>query len=609
MSRSLRWKSLILAAVAATASLAAAGAHAQTIYGFGDSLLDTRRTCALGTYPSGSFGTCSNGEGALEFLPSYSRYSFSKANDYASGGAGTGAYNLVSFLGPALAPGVDTQISEFAAAGGRIGADDLVVMSGISNNVYELQSNPALTGQALAATTLADIQRGVSGLIGAGARNIVYYGGTPADAGVTEITTPQAAAYSAGVNNGLASTLAAFARPGLRIRLFDFEAVYEKAVLQPAYYGFTATGECVADPTCVHASMAVQDQRFLYDVHPTQPGEQLLARYIGKLITSDDGLAAQSEIAGGASDDFTGALLRRLDAGRAYSRDGFSVDAASPGHIQLFADGGHAYSDRDDWSGPGGAADGYGDETDALEVGASYRADAHTREGLSIGYTRSDGRLNDNAGAVDVDSVHVAGFASLTWPNRFADLVVGYSRHDLFADRSGVVGRLDGAPQGDAITAAAQTAWLIPLGPVQVGPIANVTYDRTRIGAYTETGDPILTQHVEAQTLQTLLGGVGLEARSSFQALGRPVQPFLNLTAEHDFLDGSRTLLSENTNARALPVYTVIGAGQTTRTFGLATAGVTTSIVTGLALVVDAQASAFGQGSGYAVNAGLSHAF
>ena len=47
----------------------------------------------------------------------------------------------------------------------------------------------------------------------------------------------------------------------------------------------------------------------------------------------------------------------------------------------------------------------------------------------------------------------------------------------------------------------------------------------------------------------------------------RPVNSFLSLTAEHDFLGGARTLLAAETVALALPIYTVV-QGNPDRTYG-----------------------------------------
>ena len=69
---------------------AAASAQTGTIFGFGDSFIDTRRLCAALGYP-GSAGGCSNGLNNVQYLSTLTGYSLNPANIYAVAGAGTGA--------------------------------------------------------------------------------------------------------------------------------------------------------------------------------------------------------------------------------------------------------------------------------------------------------------------------------------------------------------------------------------------------------------------------------------------------------------------------------------------------------------------------------------
>jgi outer membrane lipase/esterase len=93
---------------------------------------------------------------------------------------------------------------------------------------------------------------------------------------------------------------------------------------------------------------------------------------------------------------------------------------------------------------------------------------------------------------------------------------------------------------------------------LQMRPVGGLVYARSRVGAYTETGDPLLTFVVGDQLLDSLVGSVGVQSRFPLVTGGRVMSPYLNITAEHDFLDGSRTILATETQSPLLPILTLI---------------------------------------------------
>jgi phospholipase/lecithinase/hemolysin len=168
--------------ILATSPAAAQVQQYGTIFGFGDSLLDTRNYCKYLNYPNGGAGTCGNGPNSLQQLPSITGYSFNSANDYAVGGSGTG--------NEAVLPGVMGQVALLQDSGTRIGANDLVVVSGAGNN-HSALFQPGMTPPALAQQALTEQFNNISQLIGLGARNLVVYtsGGTPPTA-ILQIDRP-----------------------------------------------------------------------------------------------------------------------------------------------------------------------------------------------------------------------------------------------------------------------------------------------------------------------------------------------------------------------------------------------------------------------------------
>jgi uncharacterized protein YhjY with autotransporter beta-barrel domain len=104
-----------------------------------------------------------------------------------------------------------------------------------------------------------------------------------------------------------------------------------------------------------------------------------------------------------------------------------------------------------------------------------------------------------------------------------------------------------------------------------LGPIGGLTYSRVWIDAYNENGDPLLTQAVSKQDLEGLTGSAGVQFRLPSTMIPR-FNPFLNLTAEHDFIGNARVITTAQTYALGLPIATQVTDGHS-QTYGKVAGG------------------------------------
>jgi outer membrane lipase/esterase len=123
-----------------------------------------------------------------------------------------------------------------------------------------------------------------------------------------------------------------------------------------------------------------------------------------------------------------------------------------------------------------------------------------------------------------------------------------------------VIDVIHGSTSADTFTAAARAGYLINAGVVRVGPIAGFNYTHGVIGAYTESGDILLTMMVDRQTLNALTGNAGLQLRLPFVVGMVPYSPFINLTAEQDFAGSGRNVTTTLVTAPLLPILTPVSA-------------------------------------------------
>ncbi|MBV8575431.1 MAG: autotransporter domain-containing protein, partial [Acetobacteraceae bacterium] len=515
-------------------------------------------------------------------------------------------------------PTVAQQILAFASAGRSFQPNDLIVLGGMPNNWAAMflgipdPNGQPYTPQTLAGATLTQQYNNLAQLIKAGGHNFVvenmfststynWYnlaGFYPFGPPYNQIPDLQVAHSFWGlVNANLAATLAPLAAPGVRIRVIDLGAIYTRAYTDPASYGFKTGTSCVFDPGCLTASKDVQNQHFMYDLHPTDAGYAIIARYEANLIAAQDGLAAQGDIAQISALNFSDSIFARLDANRSADprvtgvpdQSYASMDSpalytkAVPPRLapelplSVYMAAVYASGSRADRFSADGNGAGFGYTLAGGTLGADYKVDPNIRVGGALNYTNPVANLNGGTGHLNLDSYQIAGFASFTYPHLLTDVVATYGHHVYQISRPGVIDTITGSTAGDTFTAGFKSAYLFDVGRVRMGPLVGLTYDYTTVNPYTESGDPIITQWVARQNLKGLTGSAGVQFRAPFNIGAHLVTSFVNLTAEHDFLSGARTLLAAETAALALPIYTLVPANPD-RTYGKVAGGLSTAI-------------------------------
>jgi outer membrane autotransporter protein len=153
-------------------------------------------------------------------------------------------------------------------------------------------------------------------------------------------------------------------------------------------------------------------------------------------------------------------------------------------------------------------------------------------------------------------------------------------------------------------TSLSKAGYLFDIGPLRVGPIAGLNYVNARIAGYTETGDILITQIVDGQDIDSLTGSAGVQLRFPF-ALGAGLySPFVNVTAEHDFLGSGRTITTTQVTTPLLPVLTP--SDDRDRTYGRVTGGVAANLGTNMDAMLNASTTfARAGGNEFAINGGL----
>lgn len=519
---------------------------------------------------------------------------------YAGADSGPGA--------PPLLLGFGQQIDASLALGQRFGENDLVVINiggndgGASTGGLSLADAPAT-----AATAAANIGNGVRTLVNAGARNFMIntFDDPSIIPNVSSGMYGQEAIAADRLYGSLLyaqeeAALAPLAQSGVRIFTFNLSQFGRQVDANPALYGFTnVSTPCQNTPACATPTSPGQYTNATFDgLHLTTGAFLLAARYMDNLLLAPTTFPGQVDFAQAITGSFAASTLNRLDAGHYAPRDD-----AKPFSFYVTAAGDKGEDDGNS------DATGYHYNSVGGTLGFDYQLNAQLALGAVFSYSSPNVKLDGGAGHYDTDSYQGAVYASYTSDHWVADALAGYGRTSYDLDRPGIIDTIRGNTHANSFSLAAKAAYLFDLGLLRAGPLAGFTYTHSKVNGYTESGDPLLTFNVGSQALASLTGSAGVQVRLPFEVAGHAINPYFNLTAEHDFHDGDRTLEISETQSPLLPIFTRV-EGDGTDTYGRAQLGVSAALTDSLSLVADA-GTTFGRDSGYdlAGNIGLSYRF
>jgi outer membrane lipase/esterase len=590
---------------------------------FGDSYADTGfAPGGILRFPPGNFA-CPNGPaifptcrftGGTNFVDSLqSIFGLPLATNFAFGGALTDTTNTLSSSGfPEL--GFVQELANLAASGRRFTDHDLIALSiGGNDSTLALSTDSIAQLDARATTVATNAVAGVQQLVAAGARNVAWLspGNSfyfPAPNG-EPLTFAQHTAWADTFYQQTQQLLAPMARSGVRIFLFDFGTLQARVAANPGQYGFASASGCQAVlgvAPCLASSSATQNSFFYFnDVHPTSAAMALIASYMANQIDAPLTVVPQGSITTSIATNFATSVLDRLDAYRTFQAAGIgpataramsdAVPALGPAAIEspwsIYADVNYASGSLDRQF----LSAGYDGEAVGGTFGIEYRVDPRLRLGGVFGYAAPDIKLDVQNGHDHINSYQLAGYGSFTDTNWFADALVAYGRHDFALDRQGVIDTVHASASANAFTTAGKAGYLVDIGPVRVGPLAGLDYTHAVIQPYTETGDSLITMAVDRQALDHLTGDAGLQVRFPFLLGGGLYSPFINVTAEHDFIGTSRTVTTTQVTAPLIPVLTSVPNNG--RAYGKVAAGIAVTVAGNLSATVN-MATTFARAGG-----------
>jgi outer membrane lipase/esterase len=517
------------------------------------------------------------------------------------------------------------QVNAFINSGAHFRPSDLVAVQFIGNdglnsaivqNITHVPTafdtgNPVVDAQNEAARDTANFQK----LVNAGLKTVAWL--APGDVALKPIGQPpspvgtpafQASfhAYYNAAFDALQNDRRPFALSGTRIFLFDLRVFEQRLNANPQQYGF---------PTLAAA--------FKPDgLHYNEVGFGIIAQYMQNQIDAPTIVAQQGSLVLATANNFAESTFGRLDAYRNFSAYGagsafnaYAADMRMPTKaLPAVLPPEKRWSAYGELNYAGGNLDGQLFATAANynsfggTVGVEYLVWPDWNVGGVFSYTQPNVNFATQNAHLKVDALQFGGYSSYTTRNWFADALVAYSRQIIHTDRAGIIDTINGSTNADLFTIAANAGYLFDAASVRVGPIGGLNYTHASIGGYTETGDILLTQIVNAQNIDSLTGSAGVQVRMPFTMKGALYSPFVNVTAEHDFLGDGRIITTTQSTTLLLPVMTPVNV--TNQTYGKVVAGIAGQLWGNVSGQINAYSTfARNDGNFYGVNGGIKVAF
>lgn len=602
------------------------------MFSFGESYADTGNEARIGGYPAilnpsqrnGRNSNAINSQDAIEY---HYGVAANQTYNYAVGGARTPGFGD-NTNGP-LYPNYADELQAFLNNGIRLTPRDLVYLEIGGNDSLAfailtlLGGGSAAQAVQLGTNSGTNISASVGTLIGTGAQTFaILRAGSIENKPYFNGGSPNLRIFDTAQFDALQSGLVQYARAGARIFILNTTLIDDRVRANPSLFGFVeAFKGCQTVVSCVNASITDQNKYYFWDgIHYTSAGYSLLTNYLTNQVDAPSTITPQGSIVLATANSFSQSTFGRLDAYRNFSSYGLGgaynayaadmptkarpMKPVDPTPWWVYGEASYAGGTREaSLFNPGGSFSAVGGN-----IGIEYQSTPNWKVGGVFNYARPEQSLGLQNAHFKADAFQWTGYGSYTSKNWFVDALIGYGRQNIATDRSGVIDTIYGNTHVDLFNLAGRAGYLFDIGSVRIGPIGSLNYTAGSIAGYTETGDFMLTQIVNRQDVESLIGSAGVQFRFPFAVNSALYSPYINVTAEHDFLGDGRVVTTTQTSTLLLPVMTPTNS--TNPTYGKIAGGISGTISSNVTGMINAF-STFARSGGnyYGVSGGIKVAF
>lgn len=198
---------------------------------------------------------------------------------------------------------------------------------------------------------------------------------------------------------------------------------------------------------------------------------------------------------------------------------------------------------------------GYRHSTKTVTVGGDYKFADYFLAGIAMSYIKSDVRLKDHKGKIDINGYAVSLYDSLKWRQFYLDTVFtyGWNQNKIRRNIVSFKRHATGEPLGRHWSAGGLAGYDFRIGNFYFGPTAGIAYGEARIEKYKEEGAGVFNMIVRKQKSETAVSTLGGHLSYKMDTFIGEVTPQIRSSYDHEFIDRSRTVVTELASIEGIP--------------------------------------------------------
>jgi phospholipase/lecithinase/hemolysin/uncharacterized protein YhjY with autotransporter beta-barrel domain len=198
---------------------------------------------------------------------------------------------------------------------------------------------------------------------------------------------------------------------------------------------------------------------------------------------------------------------------------------------------------------------GYRHSTKTITIGGDYKFADYFLAGIAMSYIKSDVRLKDHKGSIDINGYAFSLYDSLKWRQFYLDTVFtyGWNQNKIRRNIVSFKRTATGEPLGRHWSVGGLAGYDFKLGNLYFGPTAGMAYGDARIHNYQEGDAGVFNMIVGKQRSSTAVSTLGGHISYKMNTFIGEVTPQIRSSYDHEFIDRSRIVVTELASMPGMP--------------------------------------------------------
>ncbi|MDP1725059.1 MAG: autotransporter domain-containing protein [Alphaproteobacteria bacterium] len=198
---------------------------------------------------------------------------------------------------------------------------------------------------------------------------------------------------------------------------------------------------------------------------------------------------------------------------------------------------------------------GYRHSTKTITIGGDYKFADYFLAGIAMSYIKSDVRLKDHKGSIDINGYAFSLYDSLKWRQFYLDTVFtyGWNQNKIRRNIVSFKRTATGEPLGRHWSVGGLAGYDFKLGNLYFGPTAGLAYGDARIHNYQEGDAGVFNMIVGKQRSSTAVSTLGGHISYKMNTFIGEVTPQIRSSYDHEFIDRSRIVVTELASMPGIP--------------------------------------------------------